>query len=247
MFLSRAGLCGAKNVQIDLLKDGLQYDVEGMLAAVNEKTKLMLIINPNNPTGIFIDDADLIRFCELGIPLCVDEAYLDYHPQVASKVDLIKTYPHVFLSHTFSKAFGLAGIRFGYVVAVPELVEAFTKMYLPWNMSLMAMAAAEAILDNPDEVKGKVKYNNDWMDTFTKELKAVGLNPYPAHGNYMLIDASVTGKTTGEIVKAGYDQEKLFLKSIKPIHGKDGYFRVTPGTVEESERFVRFVRSYFGK
>jgi histidinol-phosphate aminotransferase len=247
MFLSRAGLCGAKNVQIDLLKDGLQYDVEGMLAAVNEKTKLILIINPNNPTGIFIDDADLIRFCELGIPLCVDEAYLDYHPQVASKVDLIKTYPHVFLSHTFSKAFGLAGIRFGYVVAVPELVEAFTKMYLPWNMSLMAMAAAEAILDNPDEVKGKVKYNNDWMDTFTKELKAVGLNPYPAHGNYMLIDASVTGKTTGEIVKAGYDQEKLFLKSIKPIHGKDGYFRVTPGTVEESERFVRFVRSYFGK
>ena len=125
-----------------------------------------------------------------------------YHPQVASKVDLIKTYPHVFLSHTFSKAFGLAGIRFGYVVAVPELVEAFTKMYLPWNMSLMAMAAAEAILDNPDEIKGKVKYNNDWMDTFTKELKAVGLNPYPAHGNYMLIDASVSGKTTGEIVKA---------------------------------------------
>jgi histidinol-phosphate/aromatic aminotransferase/cobyric acid decarboxylase-like protein len=58
------------------------------------------------------------------------------------------------------------------MVGVPEVVEAFNLMYLPWNMSLMAMAAAEAILDNPEEVKHKVKYNNDWMDTFTKELKA---------------------------------------------------------------------------
>lgn len=247
MFPSRAGLCGAKNVQIPLREDDLQYDVEGMLAAVKEKTKLILIINPNNPTGIFIDDEDLIKFCELGIPLCIDEAYLDYHPQVEAKIDLIKKYPHVFLSHTFSKAFGLAGIRFGYVVAVSELVEAFNRMYLPWNVSLMAMSAAEAILDNPEEVKGKVTYNNDWMDVFTKELEAAGLNPYPAHGNYMLIDATMTGKTTAEILKAGMDMEKLFLKSIKPIHGKDGYFRVTPGTVGENERFVKFVRNYFGK
>ena len=246
MFPSRAGLCGAKNVQIPLRDPDLQYDVPGMLAAVNDKTKLILIINPNNPTGIFIDDADLIKFCELGIPLCVDEAYLDYHPQVAAKIDLVKKYPHVFLSHTFSKAFGLAGIRFGYVVAAPELVDAFNLMYLPWNVSLMAMAAAEAILDT-GEVKDKVKYNNDWMATFVKELEAVGLKPFPPHGNYMLVDASVTGKTTGEIVQAGMDMEKLFLKTIKPINGKDGYFRVTPGTPEESARFVRFVRNYFAK
>ena len=247
MYPSRAGLCGAKTVQVPLRDEDLQYDVPGMLAAVSDKTKLILIINPNNPTGIFIDDADLIKFCELGIPLDIDEAYLDYHPQVAAKIDLVKEYPHVFLSHTFSKAFGLAGVRFGYVVAVPELAEAFARMYLPWNVSLMAMAAAEAIIDNPEEVKDKVKYNNDWMATFVKELEAVGLKPYPPHGNYMLIDASVTGKTTGEIVQAGMDMEKLFLKTIKPINGKDGYFRVTPGTPEECERFVRFVRNYFGK
>ena len=247
MYPSRAGLCGAKTVQVPLRDEDLQYDVQGMLDAVNDKTKLILIINPNNPTGIFIDDADLIKFCERGIPLDIDEAYLDYHPQVEAKIDLVKEYPHVFLSHTFSKAFGLAGVRFGYVVAVPELAEAFAKMYLPWNVNLMAMAAAEAILDNPEEVKDKVKYNNDWMDTFVKELKAVGLKPYPPHGNYMLIDASVTGRTTGEIVQAAMDMERLFLKTIKPINGKDGYFRVTPGTPEECERFVRFVRNYFGK
>ncbi len=246
MFPSRAGLCGATTVQVPLREPDLQYDVPAMLDAVNDKTKLILIINPNNPTGIFIDDDDLVKFCELGIPLCVDEAYLDYHPQVGAKIDLVTKYPHVFLSHTFSKAFGLAGVRFGYVVGSPEVVDAFNLMYLPWNVSLMAQAAAEAILDT-GEVKDKVKYNNDWMDTFVKELTAVGLKPFPPHGNYMLVDASASGKTSNEIVQAGADMEKLFLKTIKPINGKEGYFRVTPGTPVESERFVRFVRNYFGK
>jgi histidinol-phosphate aminotransferase len=246
MFPSRAGLTGGVNVQIPLREPELQYDVPAMLAAVNEKTKLMLIINPNNPTGIFIDDEDLIEFCELGIPLCIDEAYLDYHPQVAAKVDLIDKYPHVFLSHTLSKAYGLAGVRLGYVVGVPEVVEAFRRMYLPWNVSLMAMAAAEAILDNPEEVKEKVKYNNEWMDRFVEELKAKGLKPFPPHGNYMLVDAAVTGKTSQEMVDAAKGGYQVLIKTIKPINGKEGYFRVTPGTVAENERFVKFVREYFG-
>jgi len=244
MFPSRAGLCNAKTVQIPLRDPDLQYDVPGMLAAVNDKTKLILIINPNNPTGIFIDDADLTKFAELGIPLCIDEAYLDYHPDVEAKVDFVKKYPNVFLSHTFSKAFGLAGVRFGYVVAHPTLVDAFNLMYLPWNLSLMAIAAAEAILDT-GEVKDKVVYNNKWMATFVKELEAKGLKPFPPHGNYMLIDASSSGKTSAEIVQAGADTQKLFIKTIKPINGKEGYFRVTPGTPAECERFVTFVREYF--
>jgi histidinol-phosphate/aromatic aminotransferase/cobyric acid decarboxylase-like protein len=67
------------------------------------------------------------------------------------------------------------------------------------------------------------------------------------HGNYMLIDATMTGKSTAGILAAALEMERLFLKSINPIHGKDGYFRVTPGVDEENERFVRFVRNYFGK
>ena len=245
MFPSRAGLHGCKSVQIPLREPDLQYDVEGMLAAVNEKTKLILIINPNNPTGIFIDDADLIKFCELGIPLCVDEAYLDYHPQVGAKVDLVKKYPHVFLSHTLSKAYGLAGVRLGYMVGHPDVVEAFNRMYLPWNVSLMAMAAAEAILDNHSEVDEKVAYNNSWMDKFQEALKAKGLKPFPPHGNYMLVDASAAGKTSQEMVDAAKAQAQVIIKTIKPINGKEGFFRVTPGTVPENERFVGWIKSYF--
>ena len=129
---------------------------------------------------------------------------------------------------------------------MPELVEAFNRMYLPWNVSLMAMAAAEAILDNHEEVEEKVKYNNEWMDRFVEELKAKGLKPFPPHGNYMLVDASVTGKTSQEMVDAAKEGYQVLIKTIKPINGKEGYFRVTPGSVAENERFVRFVREYFG-
>jgi histidinol-phosphate aminotransferase len=126
-----------------------------------------------------------------------------------------------------------------------EMIAAFNRMFLPWNVSRMAAAAAEAIIDNPEEVKAKVAHNNKWMATFTEELKNLGLKPYPANGNYMLIDGSMTGKTTEEIVDAALEA-KLYLKKIGKLHGKAGYFRVTPGTDEENERFMEFIRSYFG-
>jgi len=245
LFLTRAELCNAKVVQIPVRKDDLQYDVDGMLNAINDRTKLMLIINPNNPTGVFIDDKDLIRFCETGVPLCVDEAYLDYNPDRPSKAPLIEKYPHVFLSVTFSKAYGFAGIRFGFVLGSEEMIAAFNRMFLPWNVSRMSAAAAEAIIDNPVEVKDKVAHNNKWMAIFTEELKKLGLKPYPANGNYMLIDGTMTGKTTAEILKAALE-ENIYLKKIGEIHGKNGFFRVTPGKDEENERFLAFIRSYFG-
>ena len=245
LFPPRAELCNAKVVQIPVREGDLQYDVDGMLNAINERTKLILIINPNNPTGVFIDDADLIRFCETGVPLCVDEAYLDYNPDRPSKAPLFKKYPQVFLSVTFSKAYGFAGIRFGFVLGTEEMIAAFNRVFLPWNVSRMAAAAAEAIIDNPDEVRAKVEHNNKWMAIFTEELKKLGLKPFPTHGNYMLIDATMTGKTTEEIIQAGLDN-KIFLKKIGEIHGKTGYFRVTPGIDEENERFLKFIRSYFG-
>ncbi len=244
LFPPRAELCNAKVVSIPVREGDLQYDVEAMLNAINDRTKLILIINPNNPTGVFIDDVDLERFCETGVPLCVDEAYLDYNPDHPSKAYLIKKYPQVFLSVTFSKAYGFAGIRFGFVLGTEEMIAAFNRMFLPWNVSLMSAAAAEAILDNPSEVKEKVAHNNKWMKIFTEELKQLGLKPYPANGNYMLIDGTMTGKTTDEILKAALDK-KIYLKKIGEIHGKTGYFRVTPGTDAENEKFIQFIRTYF--
>ena len=125
------------------------------------------------------------------------------------------------------------------------MIAAFNRMFLPWNVSRMSAAAAEAIIDNPEEVKAKVEHNNKWMAIFSEELEKLGLKPYPASGNYMLVDATMTGKTTDEILKDARD-DKIYLKKIGEIHGKTGYFRVTPGTDEENERFLKFIRAYFG-
>ena len=110
----------------------------------------------------------------------------------------------------------------------------------------MAAAAAEAILDNPEEVQAKVAHNNKWMKIFTKELKELGLHPYPANGNYMLVDAAITGKTTAQILTAALEKN-IYLKRIGEIHGNNCYFRVTPGLDEENERFIEFIHEYFGK
>ena len=156
LFPTRADLCNAKVVQIPVREDNLDYDVDAMLAAINDRTKLILIINPNNPTGVYIDDADLERFCETGVPLCVDEAYLDYNPDRPSKAYLIEKYPQVFLSVTFSKAYGFCGIRFGFVLGTEEMIAAFNRMFLPWNVSRMAAAAAEGDRsENAEYIYGK--------------------------------------------------------------------------------------------
>ena len=125
------------------------------------------------------------------------------------------------------------------------MIRAFNTIFLPWNVSLMSAAAAEAIIDNPEEIIAKVEHNNRWMIIFKEELIKLGLKPYPAHGNYMLVDASMTGKSTAEILEAALDMEKVYLKKIGKIHGKTRFFRVTPGLDEENERFLRFIRAFF--
>ena len=154
-----------------------------------------------------------------GCEALITDDYLD----VEAKVDFVKKYPNVFLSHTFSKAFGLAGVRFGYVVAHPTLVDAFNLMYLPWNLSLMAIAAAEAILDT-GEVKDKVVYNNKWMATFVKELEAKGLKQMrDASALEAIVDAVIAGNARSvDEYRAGKDKafNALVGQVMKASKGK---------------------------
>ena len=245
LFRVRASVCGGKVVEVPLRESDLQYDTDAMLAAITPKTKLIVIVNPNNPTGIFIEESDLRRFLDTGIPTCIDEAYLAYHPEVPSMVPLVKEYPNAFTSHTLSKAHGIAGMRFGYMIANEDIVEAFEQVGLPWNLSLMNLAAGEAALEDTDHLARKVKHNNDWMDRYFKEFTEMGLKPFVAHGNYMLVDANDFGLTSQEIYDKAME-DKVAVKVIGPIHGKAGYFRITPGTDEENERCLRTMRRIFG-
>jgi histidinol-phosphate aminotransferase len=242
LYAIRARALGGKVVAVDVTAD-LQYDTPAMLKAITPRTKVIVICTPNNPTGDFIPDADLMKFVELGIPIMIDEAYLEYHPEHESKAGLVRKYEHVMVAHTFSKAYGMAGIRFGYVLAHETLLEYFKRMQMPWNTSVLSLAAAEAALDEEEELKRKAAFNNVEIDYLVKELsKMPGLKPYHSHGNYVFVDATDAGQTSKEIVDHVFEKDKIMIKSYASFRGRDGFFRITVGTHEENIACVQGIK-----
>jgi histidinol-phosphate aminotransferase len=241
----RARAVGGKVVAVDMTPD-LQYDIPAMLRAITPRTKVIIVCTPNNPTGDFISDDDLMKIVEVGIPTLIDEAYLEYHPEHESKAHLVTKYNHLIVAHTFSKAYGMAGIRFGYALADERLIEYFRKMQVPWNASLLSIAAAEAALEEEEELKRKAAYNNAGVDYVCKELsKLPGLKPYYSHGNYVLIDATDAGVTGKEIVDYVFEKAGVLLKYFVPLRGRSGFFRISLGTHEENSHCVHSIKKFF--
>jgi len=240
----RALAVGARPVIVEMTED-MQYDTDAMLAAVTDKTRVIIVCSPNNPTGDFIDDGDLMRIVETGIPIFLDEAYLEFHKERSSKASLIKDHTNVLVAHTFSKAFGLAGIRFGYMLGDAEVISYFRRVQIPWSASIISIAAANAILDNPEELVSKVEHNNKYVDFFVSGLKEIpGVRPFFSHGNYVLVDATDTGKSSEEICDHVLQEIGLMIKPMGALHGRNGWFRITIGTVEENERLMGILKEF---
>lgn len=245
LFNVRASVVGAKVVGVKFVGDNQEYSLDNYLKAVTPKTKLIVVVTPNNPTCAFFKHEDFKRLLELGIPTCIDEAYLEFHPDVPSEASLVKEYPNAFVSHTVSKAYGLAGLRFGYLLGTPEMVQLFERLSLPWNLSHPTLYAIAAALEDTETLQRNIDYMNTWMGRYEEVLRGLGLRPLKHAGNYMLVDASVSGKTTNEIYQAGL-KAGVILKTAGPLNGKDGWFRLTPGTPEDNEKAFAFFKSYFG-
>jgi histidinol-phosphate aminotransferase len=241
----RARAVGGSVAAVDLTPD-LQYDVPAMLRAINPRTKVIVVCNPNNPTGDFIPDEDLMKIVEVGIPTLIDEAYLEYHPEHESKAHLIKSHNHVIVAHTFSKAYGMAGIRFGYALADEALIQYFRRMQLPWNASLLSIAAAEAAWEEEEELVRKAAYNNAGVEYVVKELSKIpGVKPYYSHGNYVLIDVTDAGVSGKEVVDYIFQNEGAILKFFAPFRGRNGFFRISLGTHEENSICIRSIKRFF--
>jgi histidinol-phosphate aminotransferase len=243
----RGAVLGAKLVSVPMIHrdNRLHYDAAGIVAAITPKTKAIVVANPNNPTGNFMDDADFVRIAETGVPFVVDEAYVEYAGLRKSQVKLIAKYKNVLVTRTLSKAYGLAGMRFGYALGDRDVIMQIAATLIPWNVSTIAMWAALAALEDTAALNERVEFNNQEVEYIEREVgKISGIFVYPSSGNYILFDSAVPGKSGKGMVD--YAEKKgLILRGQEPIYGSDGWFRVTIGSHDENELFVQAVREYF--
>jgi histidinol-phosphate aminotransferase len=245
----RCTILGGKLISVPMIyKDKrLDYDADGILKAVTDKTKIIVVANPNNPTGNFMDAKDFVRIAETGIPFIVDEAYVEYAGLGMSQIGLTRKYKNVLVTRTLSKAYGLAGMRFGYAMGDKDVIAQISGALLPWNVGTIPMWAALAALEDTAALDYRVKFNNSEVDFITESLSDVpGLVVFPSKANYILFDCGATGKTGKEMV-AYAEQKGIILRPETEKYGSDGWFRITIGSKEENRMVIGVVREFLTK
>ena len=214
------------------------HDLEGMLKAITPKTRLVFVSNPNNPTGTMVDEAALDGFMARvpeHVVVVLDEAYIELLPEDRQPDTLkyVKQGRHVFVLRTFSKTYGLAGLRVGYAVAPKEGIDLLHRVRQPFNINLVAQAGALAALDDVEHYEHTLRATREGMAWLHRELEALGCRPDPSHTKFFLID--VRGDATRLFEAMLY--KGVIVRSMK-AYGYPDFIRITVGTDEENRRFV---------
>jgi histidinol-phosphate aminotransferase len=213
------------------------HDLDAMLAAIAPDTRLVFVANPNNPTGTFIGAEAMAAFLAAVPPQVVvvlDEAYNEYlapelrHPSV----EWVRRFPNLLVSRSFSKAYGLAGLRIGYGVAQPELTDLLNRVRQPFNCNSLAQAAAVAALADEAFVARSVDLNRRGMAQLTAAFDALGLRYLPSAGNFVLVHVGDGARVYMGLLRRGV--------IVRPVanYGLPEWLRVTIGLPEENARFV---------
>jgi histidinol-phosphate aminotransferase len=216
----------------------LGHDLDAMLRVIEDDTALVYVANPNNPTGTHLPADALERFLAAvpaQVVVVVDEAYNEYLPP-ALRVDStqwVRRYPNVLVSRTFSKAFGLAGLRVGYGIAQRELTDLLNRVRQPFNVNSLAQAAAVAALADTDYLARSYELNLRGMEQLTVAFRELGLEYVPSVGNFVLVKVGPAGRVYQELLKRGV--------IVRPVANYElpEWLRVSIGLPEENAAFLR--------
>jgi len=213
------------------------HDLPAMLQAIGPTTRLVFIANPNNPTGTFLDAAALDAFLAVvpeGVIVVLDEAYNEYLPPAEREHSLgwLKRYRNLILTRTFSKAYGLAGLRVGYAAAAPEVADLMNRVRQPFNVNSISLAAAAAGLEDHEFVERSYRLNNDGMAQITAGLTRLGLDYIPSSANFVSFRMKEAAGVFQRLLKAGV--------IVRPIagYGMPDHLRVSIGLPDENARFL---------
>lgn len=239
------GGAGGRMVSIPLSR--FRIDLERIQKAITPKTKMIFINNPNNPTGSALTTEEMRGFLE-NIPqdiiVVLDEAYIEFvtDDKVARGLDLLETCPRMMVLRTFSKLYGLAGLRIGYGFAQGELIDFMNRVRQPFNANLLAQAAATAALDDHDFVNKTLKTIQDGLQYLFGELEEMGLEYIPTQTNFFLIKVPQGGSRVYELML----KEGVIIRAMAS-YGLDDYIRINVGLAEENRRFIETFRKVVKK
>ena len=240
--------CGAESKVAAALTPGdpkmpYGHDLNAMAAAVDENTRVVFIANPNNPTGTWLSSEALESFLSqlpADIIVVLDEAYTEYVEEEAypDGLDWLTRFPNLIVTRTFSKIYGLAGLRVGYGISNPELAALINRVRHPFNVNSTALAAAEASLDDHDFIKRSIESNRQGMQQLTEGFLDLGLLTIPSVGNFICVEfPEAAGKVNAALLKKGVIVRPLANYQM-PQH-----LRITVGSEEENQFFLSALAS----
>jgi histidinol-phosphate aminotransferase len=218
------------------------HDLAAMRAAVTERTRLVFIANPNNPTGTWLPAQALEHFVA-DLPgqvlVVVDEAYFEYveAPDYPDATRWVERYPNLVVTRTFSKAYGLAGLRVGYAISHPEVAELLNRVRQPFNVNSLGQIAALAALDDDEHVRRSRAHNLDGMRQLGADLVQLGLSCIPSVANFLCVDLGRPAAPVYEaLLRAGV--------IVRPLggYGLPQHLRITVGLEAENSRLVSALR-----
>lgn len=232
---------GGVTVYVDRAPD-FTLDLDAIFAAVTDRTKILYIANPNNPTGTPVTRAQIIEILERAdFLVVVDECYHEFLGETV--VDLLPKYPHLLILRSFSKAFGLAGLRVGYALATVEHIDYLHRVAQSYSVNRMAHAAAIAAMDDVEWARVKIAEICAERDRIAAALREMGLQPHETRTNFVLVNCKASGKTSTEIATALREQ-KIHVLDFAGYPGLDGYsFRITVGQPHENEAALRAIKA----
>lgn len=237
-------LFGAKLVTVPSKNYG--HDLNAMLAAVTPQTRVIFAANPNNPTGTTVSAAELEQFVQkvpAGVVLAMDEAYVEFLDQPIDFVSAIREgrYPNLILMRTFSKIYGLAGVRLGYGIAHPEFITELEKIRQPFNINAIAQAAALAALDDDAHAERTRRNNSRGLKLYEREFRKLGLEYVPTQANFILVRVGEGGRVFNELQKLGV--------IVRPMGGYQlpEWIRISVGTPKENQRCIAALKQVLGQ
>jgi len=208
------------------------HDLNSMLSLISENTKLIFVANPNNPTGTLLSDDELHSFLNKvpnDISVVLDQAYFEYLNIEDNAINWLKEFDNLIITRSFSKAYGLAGLRVGYSVCSPLIADFINRVREPFNVNSTAQVAAIAALSDDDHLRDSVEVNTQGYEQLTNGFDSLKLKYIPSHANFIAVEFNNAMNIYNNLLKEGV--------IVRPVE-MSGYLRISIGTADENDHLL---------